>query len=335
MAKSGVGAGMSRRWRRFRRRPMGTQIGVLVVVVVVIAGAVVGIVVGTSSKSSSASQSSTAGSSSTGSFVSVNDASTSSRGVTSKTINVVFPVSNLTSLSGTLGFAGDIEFSHQTQAIDIFVNAVNQNGGINGRKINPIIANFDPTNETDMRSLCKQWTEGNPPVFAVVEGIGSWTGDDQLCVTQEGHTPFIGAWTTVTNWTNEGSPYLWWTGPDQADILATLVSWGKSSGLLGNGRKVAVVVGDRASDQTALNQYLLPFMHKAGLPTPMIQTIPAQLSESAATSAAAPLVVQRLESDGINSVIPLVPFNAMFPYLQAETQDNYFPKLLLSDYESS
>ena len=44
-----------------------------------------------------------------------------------------------------------------------------------------------------MRALCKTWTEGSPAVFAVVDGLGDWTGDNQLCITQEGHTPFIGA----------------------------------------------------------------------------------------------------------------------------------------------
>ena len=92
-------------------------------------------------------------------------------------------------------------------------------GGIHGRKINPIIVSFDPSNENEMRSLCKQWTQGTPPAFAVVDGIGTWTGDNELCITQEGDTPMIGAWTTITNWTDLGSPYLWWTGADQVPVL--------------------------------------------------------------------------------------------------------------------
>jgi len=163
----------------------------------------------------------------------LDQASTSTRGIAGKTINVVFPVVNLQQLSSQLGFAGDFEFTEQAKAIRLYVNEINLSGGINGRKINPIISNFDPTSESDMRSLCKDWTEGSPAAFAVVDGEGSWTGDDQLCVTQEGQTPFIGAWTTVTNWTQMGSPYLWWTGTDQAAELATLVQWGKSAGLLG------------------------------------------------------------------------------------------------------
>jgi len=206
--------------------------------------------------------------------------------------------------------------------------------GIHGKKINPIIVSFDPTNAASQRALCKDWTEGSPAAFAVLDGVGTWVSDNQLCITQEGHTPLISQWTTVTNWTQKGAPYLWWTGPDDAAILQAVVNWGLSSGRLGGGQKVAVVVGDRASDQTALHQYLLPDLSRAGV-TPMIETLAAQTSETATTNSEAPLVVQKLKSAGVTSVIPLIPFNAMFPYLGAETSDNYFPKLLLSDYEES
>ena len=134
----------------------------------------------------------------------------------------------------------------------------------------------------------------------MVDGLGSWTGDNELCITQEGHTPFIGQWTTTTNWTKHGAPYLWWTGPDQASILSTLVTWAKGAKLVGGTRKVAIVAGDRASDQTALKDYLLPDLKRAGIPKPMIETIPAGASDTAATGAAAPLIVQRLQAAGIN-----------------------------------
>ncbi len=264
----------------------------------------------------------------------VSQASTSSRGVTAGSINVVFPVVSLSSLAGKEGFAQDPEFGEQTKAIQFYVKQVNDSGGINGRKINPIISTFDPTSESNMRALCKTWTEGSPAAFAVLDGVGDWTGDNQLCITQEGHTPFIGAWTTVTNWTNEGSPYLWWTGPDQAAILQAVVNWGLSAKLLGGAHKVGVIAGDRASDQAALNQYLLPDLRNAGV-TPVVKTIASDPSETATTDTQAPLVVQQLRSAGITSVIPLIPFNVFYPLLQAETDQQYYPKLLLSDYESS
>ena len=220
------------------------------------------------------------------------------------------------------------------KAIKLFVNTINRAGGINGRKINPVIAGFDPTNEANMRALCKDWTEGSPAAFAVLDGVGDWSGDNQLCITQEGHTPFLGQWTTVSNWTTKGSPYLWWTGADDAAILQATVDWGLTSGLLGNGRKVAVIAGDRASDQLALHEYLLPDLENAGV-TPIVETLAADPSETATTDTEAPLIVQKLRNAGVTSVIPLIPFNVFYPVLQAETQQQYFPKLLLSDYESS
>ena len=262
-------------------------------------------------------------------------ASTSTRGIVGKTINVVFPIANLSSLASQEGFAGDPEDAQQVPAIKFYVNQINKAGGINGRKINAIISYFDPTSETDMRGLCKDWTEGSPAAFAVVDGLGAWSGDNELCVTQEGKTPMLAQWSTATNWTTMGSPYLWWLGPDQANILRTLVTWADSSGYFGPGKKVGIVVGDRASDQQALNRYLLPYLADLGITDPVVETIAAQPSETATTNSDAPLVVEKLRAAGATSVIPLIPVNAFFPYLAAETSQQYFPRLLLSDYEST
>jgi hypothetical protein len=321
--------GLGRRaLRRFGHRPRPTQFRTLATIVIVVCGLGAYLAAAPSSTPGIG----VAGAASSGDLAaSLNQASTSTRGISGNKINVVFPVVSLNSLAGKEGFAQDIEFGEQTKAIKYFVSLVNKKG-IHGKKINPIIVSYDPTNEASMRALCKNWTEGSPAAFAVIDGVGTWTGDDQLCITQEGHTPLISAWNTVTNWTKKGAPYLWWTGPDDAAILQAVVNWGLSSGLLGYGHKVAIVAGDRSSDQTALNKYLLPDLQRAGV-TASVETLPADPSETAETNAQAPLVVQKLKSEGITDVIPLIPFNAMYPYLSAETSDSYFPKLLLSDYE--
>jgi Periplasmic binding protein len=326
---AGSSGQLGRSWRRFRRRPAAVQ-GAAVAVAVAVVVAVVIVAGGSSHKASPPPT--TVGARS--GVTAADQASTSSAGVSAHAINVVFPVSNLTSLAANFGFAGDVEYSEQTKAIRLFVKTINDNGGINGRKINAEVVDFDPTNEVAMRALCKQWTEGGAQVFAVLDGLGTWQGDNQLCITQEGHTPLISQWSTVSNYTTEGSPYLWWTGPDDAAILQATVTWGLSSGRLGHGIKVGVIAGDRASDQTALTEYLLPDLKRAGI-VPVVKTIAANPTDTATTGSEAPLVVQQLRADGVSSVIPLIPFNVFFPVLQAETQQEYFPKLLLSDYESS
>ena len=116
----------------------------------------------------------------------VSQASTSSRGVSADAINVVFPIISFSSIEGEYEIQSDAEYGEQTKAIHLFVDQVNDAGGINGRKINPMIVAFDPTNPDQQRSLCKQWTQGSPPVFAVLDGLGTWEGVNQLCVTQRG-----------------------------------------------------------------------------------------------------------------------------------------------------
>jgi hypothetical protein len=330
-------APIGRTWRRLRRRPRAMQVRTVLMILAVVVGLVLWIVMapsGTPGSAQGAGASEVPVAAVAAAATPVSQASTSARGVSTTSINVVFPVISLSSIAGRLGLASDKEYGDQTKAIHLFVNQINQSGGIHGRKINAMIVNFDPTDQASMTALCKQWTEGSPPVFAVIDAIGTWTGNNQLCLTQQGQTPLISNWTTVTNWTQLGSPYLWWTGADQAPVLQATVDWGLSSGRLAKNKTVGVLVSDQSSDQTALNSYLLPDLKKAGI-TSKVLTIAGGTDESASASSDAQLAVESLKSQGIKSVFPLLPEPAFFPYLAAESAQQYYPQLLLSDYGSS
>jgi ABC-type branched-subunit amino acid transport system substrate-binding protein len=329
-------APVGRAWRRLRRRPVAMQVRTAVIIVAVVVALVLWLAMAPVGMPGSPLGAGASEVPAAAAFkpTPVDQASTSSRGVTKTSINVVFPVVSLNSEAGKYGFATDAEYGQQDAAIHVFVNQINQGGGINGRKINPIIVPFDPANDAEMRALCEQWTQGSPPVFAVLDGVGTWEDDNELCVTQEGHTPMIGAWSTITDWTQLGSPYLWWTGADDAPVLQEVVNWGLSSGRLGQGKKVGVVVSDLSSDQAALNYYLLPDLKKVGI-TPVVETIADDAGESASTNSDAQLAVERLKAAGVQSVIPLIREDAFFPYIGAENAQKYFPQLLLSDYQST
>lgn len=315
--------------RRFEKRSLSTKLRTVLMVVAVVAGLVIYLADSPASTSGPSSVSPTSTAQAT-----LSKASTSTRGIVGKTINVVFPVVSLNSLAGKYGFASTYEFGEQKKAISFFVGQVNKQGGIRGKKINAIIVTFTPANTAQMRSLCKDWTTGSPAVFAVVTGFGTWLGTNQLCVTEEGHTPLISAWSTVSTWTTKGAPYLWWIGAADTAVLQAMVNWGLSAGLLGYTVKVGVVVGDLASTQDSLHKYLLPDLQRAGV-TAIVETLPDQTTETAATDADAPLVVQKLKAAGVTSIIPLIAFNAFLPMANAEQQQGYFPKLLLSDYQQS
>ena len=92
----------------------------------------------------------------------VTKASTSARGVTASAINVVFPIISFTSIEGEFEIESDAEYGEQTKAIHLFVNQINDAGGIHGRKINPMIVSFDPTNVDRGASALQAVDRGQP-----------------------------------------------------------------------------------------------------------------------------------------------------------------------------
>ncbi len=125
----------------------------------------------------------------------------SNAGVGSDVVRVAFPVANLDALASNLGFAGDIEYSEQAKAIHLFVDQINDDGGIGGRRSIPSSSTSIPRT----RRTCGLCANSGPRAAApllVLDGVGAWSGDNQLCITQEGHTPLISQWTTVTGGPN-------------------------------------------------------------------------------------------------------------------------------------
>ncbi|MHB8464472.1 MAG: ABC transporter substrate-binding protein [Acidimicrobiales bacterium] len=254
----------------------------------------------------------------------------SDRGVSPTTIKVVFPWPNL----GPVGKATGLDTSSEDAVLSIktYVNDVNARGGINGRTIDAQIVEFNPLDAADMRSKCLSWTQ-DQQIFAVVDSIG-WFGDNQLCITQEGHLPLISGWTAVPLFTQEGNPNLWWTGPDNSVVVQNLVHWAVGRGVLKPDTKFGIVAADRQEDVIALNQYLLPALHQAGLKEADIESSHFDSSDGADSAAQAPSIVARLRAKGVTTVIPLLPFFNLASMMNAMKSQNWNPVELLSDYET-
>ena len=249
-------------------------------------------------------------------------------GVTSSSIKVVFPWPNLGPVEQAIGLYGSSE--DPTLSIQAAVDAINASGGINGRTIDPEIVGFDPLNDSNMRADCLQWTQ-DQKVFAVVDS-DAWHDDQQLCVTQENHTPLISQWTTVTDWTRRGDPYLWWTGPDVADVLSNLVSWAKGAHALSSTASFGYVTADREGD-TLASGYLNRDLAAAGLRSRDSGTMHFDLNDAAQAQVEARDIVVRFQTEGIHTLVPLLPYTDFVYLVEAAQEQNYYPRWLLSDYE--
>ena len=300
---AGPGSGrLGRSWRRFRRRPGSVQIVSVVVAVVLVVGIAFAVGSGSSAKPGRLDHDRHSV------RAPCRPAPARRRRHRAHSIRVVFPVSNLSSLASSFGFAGDIEYSEQTKAIRLFVKLINDAGGIHGRKIDADDRQFRP-HQRDRRCepLCKDWTEGAFPGLRRARR-GGHLDRRQPAVHHPGR-PHPAAQPV-----DDGDQL------DPAGLALSVVDrprrrrdpaghrrlGNERRAPRGHGIKVGVIAGNRASDEVALNQYLLPDLRRAGI-TPIVKTIAADPSDTASTDAQAPLVVQQLRSDGVTSVIPLMP----------------------------
>ena len=254
----------------------------------------------------------------------------SDRGVTPTSIRVVFPWANLSAFEAAFSFNGSSE--DDVTSIHTYVDDINAHGGINGRRIDPEIVSYDPTNDADMKAKCQQWTQVEK-VFAVIDTY-AWHDDNQLCVTQQGHTPLLSGWTSVSNQLNQGSPYLWWTGNEQVAALENLVSWARGAGLLTKSTKFGVLYADRSSD-SAVRQQFGAALARAGLSPADVETMHYDALDQSQATAQGSIAVHNFQIKGVTVVLPLIPVTTLTTYLTNEKLQAFFPRLLLSDFEQS
>src|SRR3954452_3787181 len=86
-----------------------------------------------------------------------------------------------------------VDFNHgdEQATTQVFVDAMNKAGGINGRMIKAVYKKYTPIGSTFPTQVCTSFTE-DEKVFAVLGNIEDPTGASQKCVTKGHKTVFIG-----------------------------------------------------------------------------------------------------------------------------------------------
>jgi ABC-type branched-subunit amino acid transport system substrate-binding protein len=167
------------------------------------------------------------------------------RGVTAKTIKLGIVIIDYDSIKDFVDFhRGD-----QQETAQIFVDEINDNGGVGGRMIDPVFKTYVPIpgQEPGALSLCTSLTE-DEKVFAVLGVFIDFSGDAQLCLTRDHKTIHIGH-ELEQPWIDASPPALLLTPENtkekQAEALLNLF---KAEGTL-KGKKVAVIVDQDAKSR--------------------------------------------------------------------------------------
>lgn len=194
----------------------------------------------------------------------------------------------------------DFERGDQEKTAQIYVDYINKNGGVGGRKITPVFKSYEPIpgRTPDPLSLCTSWTEDDG-VFAVLGVFIDFTGQGQLCITKEHNTVHIGH-ELEQPWIDESPPGLLLT-PDTtkeqaaAVFVPLLISTGKLKG-----KTVGFLADQNAADR--VEGFVVPAMKKAKVKTGSTAVLNITGTDTSAAQAQLDSFIEKWKDEGVNTL---------------------------------
>ena len=242
-------------------------------------------------------------------------------GVSAKEIKVGIAIIDYDSIKDFV----DFERGDQQKTAQVFVDSINKNGGVGGRKIVPYFKTYKPIPgaKPDALSLCTSWTDDNG-VFAVLGVFIDFTGQALLCLTKEHNTIHIGH-ELERPWIDKSPPGLLLT-PDTtkesaAKVLINLLS---EQGKL-RGKKVAILADQNSEGRVSSD--VEPALEKAGVKTGSTAVLNIAGTDNSAAQAQLDAFIEKWKSEGVNAVYMAGLPASGRPYVEKVKQA--IPKALL------
>lgn len=222
--------------------------------------------------------------------------SDTTQGVTKDSIKVGIPLIDFSAIKDFV----DYKFGDTKKIAQVFVDDINKNGGINGRKLIPVYKEYPPIpgGKPDPLSLCTAWAEDDK-VFAVLGVFIDFTGQGQKCLTTEHKVVHIGHELDQA-WIDDAPGGLLLTPDATKDsVSASLANLLASTGRL-KGKTVAVV-GDK-NNETRVNDVIVPALKKNKVKTGSTAILSITGTDTTAAQAQVDSFVEKWKTEGVNAV---------------------------------
>lgn len=247
----------------------------------------------------------------------------SSTGVTATTIKLGIPYVDLASVAQ---FTGGLNQGNYPATYQALINAMNKQGGINGRQIQATFVPVSPIGSTASSAACTQLTEDDQ-VFAVT---GFFQNNDPLCYTQLHSTPVIGG--TMTTQLLASSTAAWFsTVPISNNLEPATIRAAANAGVF-KGKKVAVM--SLSNEPTGLTASVSAALSNAGVKPVATATVVANTSDpQAALQQIGGVVSLKFQNAGANVVV-LVGQSPQ-PWGEATASGSYHPRMVATNYNNA
>ena|SRR5436190_8098893 len=245
------------------------------------------------------------------------DATGPAPGVTDDTIKVGVTYVDVESLKASgLNF----DLGDHKAVYNALFDDINANGGINGRKIEPVFAPINPTQVSPAEEACVKLTEDDD-VFVIT---GFFLNDAVVCPIATHETAVVGGGMSPDRLEQATAPWLTWL-PDTsaaAGAITTLQEKGELDG------KVAVF--SNARDQETLDTYVTPTLDDLGVDVVETGVATTAADDPAALQAEVQTIGEKFESSGADTVVLVGASGQDWPTAMS-SNTSYRPKLIFLD----
>jgi hypothetical protein len=152
---------------------------------------------------------------------------------------------------------------NQDKNYNIYINDVNANGGVAGRKIVPVYHTFCPINQQQVSSGCTQFAEDDK-VFAVVGNVYDTSGSVQVCLAKQHKIPIMSFQLSKAIEDKAPGGLMIYPGNNPERLDAVIVKQLKDQNTLA-GKKIAIVGG--SANVKSIKDSLEPAVKSLGIPT--------------------------------------------------------------------
>jgi Periplasmic binding protein len=192
--------------------------------------------------------------------------------------------------------------NNQKNIYQAYINDINANGGINGRKIVPDFKMYCPlTSTSDLNvQICTAFADDDK-VFAVMGNLSdsAQDGSVETCLAKKHNTPVItyNLTQTIMSLSPPGMVLYPGTTPERSDsVLFKLL---KARGTL-VGKKVAVLA--QASSEPAVKSVILPGLKNIGVATGTAAYLTVSGADTTAAQAQLSSFIERWKSENVNAL---------------------------------
>ena len=213
----------------------------------------------------------------------------------------------------------------QQKMFDTYFKRVNDAGGINGRKIQPVYATYDPLSTSGANSgpaICVRMAK-DEKVFALI----GFTYTAGTCAAIQYSIPVVTANGELEQVARQSHNYEIHTQPTYERIARNWTAYLLQTGLA-KGKKVGLVDSADGGNFQLAGDAVQATFQKLGQPI----TYHARISnDTGSANSQIPVEVQKMKAAGVEQVMLSTNFLVATTFMQQAEQQNYYPQYLTSD----